>query len=179
VALTVSHSTAIHEAAHAVMGFLLRRPVRVISAIAGPDSRGYTESQPPRIDWMDPAVPLTKHGRRWLWDYTLIAISGALTQKERYPHTPDGAMAPDLRQVERLALRACEGDRGRAVLYATEAGARPRFYANQDRYWLLVDTLADALLGVGTPSGYQAREILKATDMATRGPRGQVGAVSG
>ena len=75
------------------MGLLLHRPVKVVCAIAGPDSNGYTEFQRPRTDWLDPAVPLTRHGRRWLWDYTLIAISGALTQKERYPDTPDGSMA--------------------------------------------------------------------------------------
>lgn len=126
MAVAVSHSTAVHEAAHGVMGFLLHRPVSVISAIAGPDSNGYTEFQPPRTDWLDPDVPLTRHGRRWLWDYTLIAISGAWTQKERYPDTPDGSIAPDLRNAERLALRACERDRDRAVAYATDAGARLR-----------------------------------------------------
>lgn len=112
-------------------------------------------------------MPLTRHGRRWLCDYTLIAISGALTQKERYPDTPDGSMAPDLRNVERLALRACEGDKGRAVAYAAKAGARLRSYTDQDRYWLLVDTLADVLVRIGILSGYQARRILKETEMVT------------
>lgn len=159
--MNVSHSTAIHEAAHAVMGILLHRPVRLISAVAGPDSMGYTDFQPPRIDWMDAAVPLTKHGCRWLWDYTLIAISGGLTQLERYPDTPDGAMAPDIRQVKRLALRACEGDNDRAVRYATDAGSSFRSYVEQPRYWRMVDTLADALMDVGILSGYQARNVLR------------------
>jgi hypothetical protein len=166
----VSRSTALHEAAHAVMGFLLHRPVKVICAIAGPDSNGYTEFWPPRTDWLDPAVALTRHGRRWLWDYMLIVISGAWTQKARYPDMPEGSMAPDLRNVERLALRACEGDRDRAVAYATEAGARLRSYTDQDRYWQLVDALADALVRVGILSGHHARRILKETERGTHQP---------
>jgi hypothetical protein len=143
------------------MGFLLRRPVSVVSAVASSDRNGYTDFQPPPTDWLDPDVPLTRHGRRWLWDYTLIAISGALTQKERYPDTPDGSMAPDFRTAKQLALKACEGDNDRAVAYVTEAGARLRSYTNQDGYWLFVDSLAEALTAAGTLSGYQARQILK------------------
>jgi protoporphyrinogen oxidase len=54
------------------------------------------------------------------------------------------------------------------VAYATEAGARLRFYTDQDGYWVLIDALADALMNKGTLSGSQVRQLLKDTGVAIR-----------
>jgi hypothetical protein len=149
------------------MGFLLHRPVKEVCATSGPDNNGYTEFWPPRTCWLDSSVELTPHGRKWLWDYTLIAISGYLTQKTRFPDTPDGSMGPDLRRANELALRACDGDAGRVREYAENAAREFSSYVIQDSYWLLVESLAHALIPTGFLRGPDIRRILKAASTLT------------
>jgi hypothetical protein len=86
------------------MGYLLHRPIEIVSAIRTQKSNGYTNFRKSRVDWLDPTVTLTRHGQRWLWDYTTIALAGTLTQTFRYPDTPQGSALPDYRMGEKLSL---------------------------------------------------------------------------
>jgi hypothetical protein len=148
------------------MAHLLRRgPLLRICAVAGSGNKGYTDFRQPHTDWLDPAVPLSRHGRRWLWDHITIALAGTRTQRAGYPDTPESSGLPDLRKAWATALRACENDVDRANDYANRAASRVDAYLVQLRYQVLVSALADALMDAGTLTGRQARDLLKATEI--------------
>jgi hypothetical protein len=133
-----------------------------MGAVPSNERNGFTDFRHTRKDWLDPAVPLTRHGRQWLWDFTLIAIAGYLTQRDRYPETPEGSLGPDIRNAQALALRACENDEARAIAYVTKAAERLSLYTEQSIYWTLIDALAQALTKHGILTGSQVRDILVA-----------------
>ena len=147
------------------MAYLLRRgPLLRICAVAGDDNNGYTDFQRPRTDWLDSATPLTRHGRRWLWDNIAIALAGTRTQLAGYPNTPDSSALPDRRRAWEIAMRACENDADCATDYANRAASRVDGYLVQRRYQILVNALADALMDVGTLTGRQARDLLRTVE---------------
>lgn len=143
------------------MAHLLRRgPIIRMSAVQSAERNGFTDFRRPRKDWLDPSVRLTRHGHRWLWDFTTIAIAGYCTQLERYPATPQGSLGPDIRNAQILSLRACEGDEPTAVEYVTKAAERLRSYTGRPIYWILVNALAQTLAAHGILTGPQVRRVL-------------------
>jgi hypothetical protein len=149
------------------VGYLLHRPIETVCAVPSEERNGFTDFRRPTVDWLDRAVTLTRHGRRWLWDCTAIALAGTLTQTYRYPDTPDGSAAPDFRRAEEMSLRACRDDMDCAIAYGRKARDRVTEYLAQDRYWTLVDALVGTLINVGTLSGHQARQVMNEADYSS------------
>ena len=135
------------------MGYLLHRPIEIVSAIRSEKSNGYTNFRKSPVDWLDPAVTLTRHGQRWLWDYTTIALAGTLTQTFRYPDTPRGSALPDYRMAKKLSLRACCGNMERAIAYGSKAMYRVADFQKHDRYWTLSLSSSD-LAGLKDVDGF-------------------------
>jgi hypothetical protein len=193
-----SRSTAIHEAGHAVMAYLLRRPFKSVSVIADDDSYGRVQSDVPG-KWFRPDLEVSARARSVIEDRVVITLAGGEAEWAWYawqPDAPDGwqdhvqaGMAGDLRWAIDLAYYAAgesipeleayvEWLRQKVLSYTgrgadydvTRHNPKPHdsevkaYRDGNERFWTLVNALADALLAGGELSWQEARRVLRDAD---------------
>lgn len=174
-----ARSTAIHEAGHAVVAYLLRRPFKSISVIEDDDSYGRVEHAPPTGEWFRPDIEINTRTRTRIEEQVMIGLAGAETEA-KWAKRAQGAPADlktrlevgarhDTHGIMHLALYVC------ASTEETEAyieWLRQRVLnmvghdpdTDDDRYWWLVSTLADAVQTAGSLPWRKAQTILRAAD---------------
>jgi hypothetical protein len=181
---TDERRTAVHEAGHAVMAYLVRRPFTVISVLADDDSYGRVQHALPG-DWFQPDIEVTRRVRTRIEHHVMILLAGAeaeghwVAQSQGAPvdwedHLKVGA-AHDWSAAALLADYAC-GSVEEASAYIewlrqrvlnkvgrwnTEGEDPTR---GNDRFWRLVNVLADAVVAAGTLRWRQARNVLQTAD---------------
>jgi hypothetical protein len=96
-------ATAIHEAGHAVMSYLLRVRFTEISTVEDDDSMGRVSHAPPRGDWLHPDIEVTGRVRNWLEAHIMISLAGAETERAWY-RRQDGQPGSREARVKREAL---------------------------------------------------------------------------
>lgn len=111
-------STAIHEAGHAVMAYLLGRPFTSISVAADGNSLGRVSHARPG-EWFRPDIEVNARTRHLIEDHAMICLAGAETEKSwchRLPDVPEGwergvdlGAGEDLRAALHLAAYVCGG----------------------------------------------------------------------
>jgi hypothetical protein len=191
-------STAIHEAAHAVMAYLLRRRFKSVSIKEDDDSYGRVHSVAPG-DWFRPDLEVNARTRDMIEGRVMISLAGGEAEQAwaaRQPDAPEGweekmrtGMGYDLRAAIDLAgfvsggsIPALEayvewlrqsmlnyigrGPDYDVTRHVVNPGEREvKHYRDGDeRFWALVNALADALLANGELSWRQARKILSEAD---------------
>jgi hypothetical protein len=167
---TAERRVAVHEAGHAVMAYLLRRPFTVISVLSDDDSYGRVQhcAIP---DWFQPDIQITSRVRTLIENHVMILLAGAETERH-WVARAQGAPADwedhlkvgaehDVRAAALLGSYACgsaaettayiEWLRQRVLNYVGRwngedpTGAQTVGCGNA-RFWGLVGALADAVL---------------------------------
>jgi hypothetical protein len=90
---SAERSTAVHEAGHAVMAYLLRRAFVEISVVEDGDSLGHVTSAP-MGEWFRPDIEMDARTRRLIEDRVMILLAGAETEAAwcaRLADAPDDA----------------------------------------------------------------------------------------
>jgi hypothetical protein len=181
---TAERRVAVHEAGHAVMAYLVGRPFTTITVVADDDSYGRVHCALPG-DWFQPDIKFTSRVRTRIEDHVMIALAGAETEGHwiaRSQDAPDDwedhlkvGAAHDMSTAWDLASYAC-GSAEETTAYIewlrqrvlnkvgrwnTEGEAPTR---GNDRFWRLVNVLADAVVAAGTLRWRQARNVLQTAD---------------
>lgn len=191
---TAQRRTAVHEAGHAVMAYLLRRPFTTITVIADDDSYGRVQHAWPG-SWFEPDIEMNSRTRAYIQDHVMICLAGAEVEEHwirRVQEPPADwkdrlkvGCAHDMQVARDLAWYACGGSgeetsayiewlrqrvlnkvgRLDAVISENEhPNVAARARNGDKRFWALVDALADAVVEAGTLRWRQARNVLQAAD---------------
>src|SRR4051794_25702935 len=83
--------TAIHEAGHGVMAYLVGRPFTTITVLPDDDALGYVQHAPPG-DWFRPDIEVTQRVRHRAEQHIMIGLAGAETE-QRWVCNADDAPA--------------------------------------------------------------------------------------
>lgn len=78
---TAERRTAVHEAGHAVMAYLVRRPFTVISVLSDDDSYGRVEHAPPGA-WFQLDIEATNRVRTRIEHHVMICLAGTETEAQ-------------------------------------------------------------------------------------------------
>jgi hypothetical protein len=188
---TYERRTAVHEAGHAVMAYVVGRPFTTITVVADDDSYGRVHCALPG-DWFQPDIKFTSRIRTRIEDHVMIALAGAETEEHWVTRTqgaPDDwedhlkvGAAHDMSTAWDLASYAC-GSAEETTAYIEWLRQRvlnrvgrldggisenehpdvaARARYGNERFWALVGALADAVTAAGTLRWRQARDVLKA-----------------
>jgi hypothetical protein len=84
-------ATAVHEAGHAVMAYLLGRAFTEISIIEDSDSYGRVRHRMPG-GWFRPDIEVNSRARAMIEDRVMILLAGSVAERAWYVRLPD---APD------------------------------------------------------------------------------------
>jgi hypothetical protein len=190
---SAERATAIHEAGHAVMAYLLHRPFSSMTVVANDESLGHVAHAPPG-NWFSPDIEFTGRIRDRIGDYVMISLVGAETEAHwtaRSLARPDDwkervriGAEHDRQSANSLATFVCGGAdetsayiewlRQRVLNYVGRLDAdisetehpkvaRSMRYGD-DQFWRLVHVLADSAQASGTLSWRRARAVLRASD---------------
>jgi hypothetical protein len=190
---SAQRSTAIHEAGHAVMSYLLGRAFTRVSVIQDENSYGRV-NHAPAGKWFRPDITINARTRNMIEDHVMISLAGGETERHwcaRQPDAPAGwqariavGEAGDVHGAVGLADYMCGGLReieayiewlrqrvlssvGRLDAEANPADPPAMLARARDgdpRYWALVMVLADAVQDVRQMPWQKAREVLRAAD---------------
>jgi hypothetical protein len=81
-------STAVHEAGHGVMAYLLGRPFTRITVVADGDTLGSVSHKPPG-DWFRPDIEINGRVRNMIEDHVMICLAGAAAEESWLAGLPD------------------------------------------------------------------------------------------
>ena len=195
-------STAVHEAGHAVMAYLLGRPFTSISVVPDGDALGQVSHALPGA-WFRPDVEVTARVRNRIEDHVMISLAGAEAESAWYARQPDAPPGweehvsdgadHDMRAALDLADYVCGGSvpeveayvewlrhrvlnftgRGPSFDVAEFMPEAPAFVVDHyrggdDRFWAMVEALADAVQAAGSLSWRRARAVMHDADPITR-----------
>lgn len=86
--MSADRATAIHEAGHGAMAFMLGRPFKTISVIPDEQTMGRVESAFPG-DWFRPDITVDGRTRTLIEDRVMIALAGSETEAAWYARRDD------------------------------------------------------------------------------------------
>jgi hypothetical protein len=173
---TEDRETAVHEAGHAVVAFMLGRPFTRITVAPGDLAKsnlGQVEHRPPTGTWYRPDIEVTTRVRGFIEQHVMICLAGAETSELWYQRIGDappdaeehlslGALH-DMQCAVDLASYVADGEPGETGAFIEWLRLRLRnlVEARGPLYWALVDALADAVMERGSLSWRQARLVLE------------------
>lgn len=138
--------TAMHEAGHAVMAYLLRRPFTEISVVEDDGTFGRVRHAPPG-EWFQPDIEVNGRARSLIEDRVMIALAGTETETAWCARLPD---APD--EWEQHVSNGASEDRSNAISMADYVcGGVPELEAYIE--WLRQRVLGFTGRGAGFDAG--------------------------
>jgi ATP-dependent Zn protease len=160
-------ATAHHEAGHAILSIVLKRPLVRVSI--RPDAEtfrfGICQGRPCVPAWLDwEAEDQTPRARRWFERELVVLYAGQVAEAKFLgrAHAPHGAGHDDGTAAD-FALKFCGQSEDEASAFLGWMYARARTLVNVEHHWHGVRRLAEALLEREELSGRSIRKVWHAS----------------